>query len=488
MKVERQKVKSISWNETRPISIILLKLIILSSIIFCGLLYSDSEGYFNPDNKYNHTVRKWNSFYEFTKENDVDILLIGNSHLYTGINPENLSSALGCNSFMLASPGTTVIDNYFALKEALKLSKPKLVIIETYGLKKSEQLKLSAAKLSDQFKSFFARKNISLKIESTPAIFAVKNYPYAWSNTLRNHDYILSNYSQIEKNIQLKELKTKKGKKLYLGHFTRFRSGIADSTLKKYKSMPPPVNGLEFETNKKLDIYIQKIIQLCKINKIELAFLTLPMYKEHISNYAFMKEKLEKSLGDYANKDYWLDLQIGKGYSDFSKHHFENTLKKNQHMTYSGSLLATCKLIDFIKANDRIKISSRRVDDNWRNLIYGVDGFFEYNSPKKDDSNNLILYTGSKKQAIEEILVLKRDKYYSLIAKCKSLSPRLFDRIKSTQLRLRMQVKKHNGERENIVVNLPIDILHSNSEKINFKLNVKPIDIIKIDGIKLINL
>ena len=70
--------------------------------------------------------KKWDSFYEFIGKNNVDVLLLGNSHLYSGINPKNLSAALGVNAFILASPGTNIADTYFGLKEALKKTKPNL--------------------------------------------------------------------------------------------------------------------------------------------------------------------------------------------------------------------------------------------------------------------------------------------------------------------------------------------------------------------------
>ena len=149
-----------------------IKLAGLFAFFIILIAYSDYKGYFNPDLKNNHTLKKWNSFYEFTKTNNVDILLLGNSHLYTGINPKNLSLALGANAFILASPGTNVSDSYWSLKEALKSCDPKVVIIETYGINGFNPYQLEAGSLSDQFKSFSARKDFVTKLESTPYLFS----------------------------------------------------------------------------------------------------------------------------------------------------------------------------------------------------------------------------------------------------------------------------------------------------------------------------
>ena len=93
-----------------PILIISLKVIFVVAVFIIAINYSDSKGYFNPDESNNHTKKKWDSFYKFSKRNNVDIVLVGNSHLYSGINPKNLSNTLGVNAFILASPGTNISD------------------------------------------------------------------------------------------------------------------------------------------------------------------------------------------------------------------------------------------------------------------------------------------------------------------------------------------------------------------------------------------
>ena len=91
---------------------LLAKAAIFLVVVVAVVKFTDFKSYFNPDYTNDHTRRKWNAFYQFTKDKPVDVVLVGNSHLYTGINPENLSTALGANCFILASPGTTMTDVY----------------------------------------------------------------------------------------------------------------------------------------------------------------------------------------------------------------------------------------------------------------------------------------------------------------------------------------------------------------------------------------
>ena len=199
----KKNSKGLNQNltEKNPILRFSIKCLIFVGIISAIIIYFDINGYFNPDETDNHTKRKWDSFYDFTLENNIDILLLGNSHLYTGINPKTLSASLGVNSFILAAPGTKIIDSYFCLKEALKKTKPKLVIIETYGINSFSPYDFKEGNLSDQLKSFSARKDFLSKMYSMPYIFSINNYLYAWSNTLRNHRYLFSNHKKLLKKL-----------------------------------------------------------------------------------------------------------------------------------------------------------------------------------------------------------------------------------------------------------------------------------------------
>ena len=121
-------------SQSQTIFQFLAKVLIFSFVIVAIILFTDSKGYFNPDYSNDHTRRKWNTFYEFIKKQPVDVVLVGNSHLYTGLNPDNLSNTLGANCFILASPGTTLSDTYFCLKEGIAARKPRMAIVETFTI------------------------------------------------------------------------------------------------------------------------------------------------------------------------------------------------------------------------------------------------------------------------------------------------------------------------------------------------------------------
>lgn len=363
----------------------LAKVLIFSFVIVAIILFTDSKGYFNPDYSNDHTRRKWNTFYEFIKKQPVDVVLVGNSHLYTGLNPDNLSNTLGANCFILASPGTTLSDTYFCLKEAIAARKPRMAIVETFTINDYDNHALKNGALSDQFKSFSARKNIIHKLFSTPLLFSSENYAPAWSNTIRNHNFIFNDTAQIRRNLSYEE-PVRPG--LYLGRYNRFLSGIEDSTLLKYDRQG--FVAYDYAQNMASDEakhYIRKIIQLCDENNVELVFMTLPMYHRHVHNYDVFKKDLA-TLIDTAR---WIDFQLPYDNDAFTAECFENTVSGNQHMTYYGARVAAYKLATYLKNNFAKVLPVRSNDIEWKKLFYASDGYFENYPPENDGVSQLLL-------------------------------------------------------------------------------------------------
>lgn len=409
------------WNTTNKVQNekqlgihhLFIKLVLFVILVSGVVLFTDSKGYFTPDVRNNHTEKKWNSFYKFTKRNNVDVVLVGNSSLYTAINPKHLSCALGANSFVLASPGTTLSDAYYCLKEAISLSQPKIAVIETNTILNYDSHHLSPSQRSNQFKSFYARKNMVQKLASMPFLFNTKDYLAAWSNTIRNHTFIFSDRKQIEKNAKHKNEFSSK-KKLYLGRYVRFTSGIEDSTLQKY-NLPetPKEDGLNYKISPEARKYLKKTIELCKKNDVELVFLTVPIHKDLMVNYQEKKAKINKEIEGY--NPFWLDLQDSYDTQDFRADCFENIASPSQHMTYTGSLVVSYKLANYIHKKLPNTLEDRSNDPKWLNMFHEEEGFIENYTPIISDSNKAKILFQNKRikgipNLIKEIDVLKNKK------------------------------------------------------------------------------
>ena len=424
------------YDMQQPFWSILLKFVfLLTAISFC-LWLTDAESFFLENQTNNHTVRKWDAYYDFTRRNEVDILLVGNSHLYTGINPKNLSTALNCNAFILASPGTGVVDYFYTLKEAIEVNQPKVVIIETYGITDSDPKTYIDADLVNQIKSFDARKNIRVKLESTPVLFNHKNYGYAWSSSIRNHNYLLTDYDQIEKN---RKAKKKTEEDLYLGRYVRFTSGLKKGTLHLYDSLGAPVDGSEVKIGELSAKWVDRIVEMCEVHHIKVHFLTLPMYEKHIKDYALWKGQLSKILNLY-DQSFWLDLQDSANYSGFTTESFENTMAENQHMTYRGSLLATYKLANKLKAL-AVDLPDRSKTTKWIEHFYGEEGYFENHQPHPTDTLNRILYQANGDQLVQSILQIDNDSNALVLLKINPNSPERKGQILTNKVKVLINVQ-----------------------------------------------
>ena len=418
-KKERTQPKTtVPVTKEKTIKQLLIKVGVCFLVLIAIVYYTDSKGYFNPDYSNDHTRRKWNAYYNFTNKQDVDVVLVGNSHLYTGLSPENLSTALGATCFILASPGTTLTDTYFSLKEAIKVCKPKIAIVETFTINDYHSHELKDGALADQLKSFSARKDIIEKTLSTPVLFTSGNYLSAWSNSIRNHSFIFTDREQIEKNIDLRKNKQEERKELYLGRYIRFTSGLEDSTLLKYNK-PGFVgyNGLKYKMSSEAMEYIAKTVELCRKNNVQLVFLTLPMYHRHVKDYQVCKSALSKAFAPFS--PLWLDLQSPYDYKAFTPACFENTVNENQHMTYQGSLVAAYKLAHFIREKCSDKLPDRSNEMSWKQLFYGNDGYFENHSPENDGVNSILMKDGMSQDgiSIKEIDLIKQQNGSSLLVK-----------------------------------------------------------------------
>ncbi|MGC3979111.1 MAG: hypothetical protein QM751_13330 [Paludibacteraceae bacterium] len=378
-------IKSIKSIRSKTFSDFFVRILIFSIIVSAIVYFTDKKGYFNPDYTNDHTRRKWNAYYDFVKRQPVDVILVGNSHLYTGLNPDNLSNTLGANCFILASPGTTLTDTYFCLKEAITVNKPKIAVVETFTINGYHNRELKAGQLSDQFKSFSARKNIIQKLYSTPLLFSSDNYVSAWSNTIRNHSFIFNDTAQIRKNRSYVEPEQNG---LYLGRYNRFMTGIEDTTLLKYNR--PGFIAYDYGKNIASDEarkYLKKIIRLCYENNVQLVFLTLPMYYRHVHDY----DAYKKDLLTVMEKSPWIDMQQPYDTVAFTSACFENTVSGNQHMTYYGARVAAYKLASYLKANFAHLLPGRYSDIEWKRLFYASDGYFENYPPENDGVSQLLL-------------------------------------------------------------------------------------------------
>ncbi len=463
-----KKIAKTKLKEEKPIKKVMLRFFIYALLIGGCLYLTNDKEVFSPVRKISEafTVKRWEYYYKFTKKQDPDILFFGNSLVIHGINPQNFSTALGCNSFILAGPGTYYHDQFYSFKEAIKVKKPKMVIFETFGLKKMN----SGRDRSAMFKSFAARKDIPTKIASTPFLANLNDYVNLWSNTVRNHSN-LYDYDSIPIGDFNKIKEIRASNELYLGRYICFTQGIDSANYAKIKS-DSAYYDTSIEVDANLQSYIESIVNLCREENIQLMFLTIPMFDEGLRNTT----ERDSVLANLLKGQNWLNLQDTTNYNGFGRESFQNCSNCVTHMTYKGSLTATYKLVDYILNDTSIILPNRKSDNVWQQIFYEKDGFFENNLIPVDDKKNKNLLQGKADDLISNVIQVSLKDYDKIIAKIKPNKEYTFDELKNKKLQLLIQAN-YEGKLQTFNIQLDYDPYHSHSKNVIFNMSIKKMEI-----------
>jgi len=110
-------------NAIRSISFVLV-LILAISYVYNVLSWKDTTG------DYLSSVTQLYS----TGDNLMDVVFLGSSHTYNGINPSVMWDEYGISAFDMSTSGQDRFSSYHYLVEVLKTQSPKVVLVDLYGL------------------------------------------------------------------------------------------------------------------------------------------------------------------------------------------------------------------------------------------------------------------------------------------------------------------------------------------------------------------
>ena len=345
--VETVEIKTISQSDGKLK--FLFKGLMMLFVVMAVVAFTDKKEYFVGDQKNNHTERKWRSFYRFAdkQHKNADILVFGNSHASAGVEPYIVSLATGTYCFILNTPGSSAIDAYFNLKEILAhKTKPKLVILETACLSGSE-----IGEEWGRIQSFESKKFSWRKFQSLLYLFDTDQWVKAFSPTIRNHNFLLTDTARIafnRKNVGIAKNPDKSN--FDLGRFSHGQNFLKDSTIAKYTKLGAPIKCADHFVSKSNIQYLKKLYELCEENKIELMLFTAPMYYKTYDNYSVRKKKSLEAFKAIPNLK-WLDLQESYDSTLYTAQAFNNEYSAAQHNTYFGMTLNAYKLSKFILDN-----------------------------------------------------------------------------------------------------------------------------------------
>lgn len=187
---------------------------------------------------------------------DVDVLFMGSSHMLNGVSPLLLEEEQGITSLNLGQNGQVLPVTYYALQEAFRYQRPRLVVLDIY--------KVVQDSLIDSHVSLhFTLDNMSFGLPKLRAVF----------DLLPAGERAAYLFDIIAYHTRWKEL----GEKDFAPADTAGRGAQAlYSTQAPYpgwevipETETAPPAQVEIE-------YLEKIVELCRKEKVELLFIALP--------------------------------------------------------------------------------------------------------------------------------------------------------------------------------------------------------------------
>ena len=211
--------------------------------------------------KHDYGICSMNNLYA-QKENSVDVLVVGSSLVYSGVNTNELWSRYGIASYDLCSAEQPFWVSYYMIREALKTQRPRLIILDA----KPAMYVSSYSKRGRVVLSTYGIRGMDNRLG---AIFAcVKDPAEAWSYVL-GLPQVHENY----RNIQASDFRLPPDNG---GRGADWKGFIEMDETKNYPKASPVWTEREKPINDREEEYVRKIFELAQAEGIDLMLLCTP--------------------------------------------------------------------------------------------------------------------------------------------------------------------------------------------------------------------
>ena len=315
----------------------------------------------DSDSKYR---QKLETFYELP-ENSVNILIFGNSHAVTALNPAILNAQLGVNTYNLGQGGQELIVTYHYMQEALKYQKPQLIILEAYNTRGVNDTR----SLPSNLQSLHALRPSINKYE------AIANYvpPAYYIEALLPAVSMHHNWSVLPRS----DVSSTSSSYPLSNGFRAINSQLSPQNFQLYKSDSIKDAGQNFVPLLQQKRYwLKKIKDLCKRHEVPLLFTVTPILPAYLQDrqYHLWSDNLAEASKLY--KLFYFDMNSQQLQKRWKRGHFANEVSSFHHVNKDGAALASKLLGQYIRQQKLV--SSKRADTTWQEVNASIPQFYEY--------------------------------------------------------------------------------------------------------------
>lgn len=289
--------------------------------------------------KYQDSVFKVKMFYE-QEDNTVDVLVLGSSHAYQGINTAVLWREYGMAAYDLCGAAQPLWNTYYYLEEALKTQTPKAIILDVYTIHYTDDY----SETSFAIKNTYGLKRSDTKKAALQASFDEEEYGRQFYFPILQYH---SRYSDLDKTDFYPYLANRNLYKNHKGFYCYFKTTpIEDPQLENVAYLNKPTN--------KNDEYYRKILNLAKENNIPVLVTALPFSADAYHQAYFNSAKLIAAEYGFEFYNFFSDYKEESGI-DWSE-----DFADSQHLNYKGNTKITRFFGEILK--ERYNVPDRRSD------------------------------------------------------------------------------------------------------------------------------
>lgn len=341
------------------------------------------------------TTASYQGFYEMD-EDSVDVIFLGSSSAESSFIPQELYNNTGITSYNLACEQQNLLTSYYWLKEALRYQSPKAVVLECkYLLPCRADEPLNSPEAFTR-KAFDCMKWSSVKEEAVKTIctidksqsllsyyFPIIRYHSRWSE-LSNKDF-LSYYIKMSSHYELKG-------------YTAF------SWYGNYESYTPFETNSSAESAETVTVmqeYLDKMVELCQENNIELILTFTPSVAGSVEkNKTLTQYALEHNLTylDFNDKALYnaIDYDFKRDNADEGHANLWGAVKLTN---YVGSILQDKFNIVGVSADQWEETRTYYKNINIDFVLNHTTDLYEYLSLLKDAADQYSIFISVKDEA-----------------------------------------------------------------------------------------
>lgn len=267
----------------------------------------------------------------FKSSTNFDVVMLGTSHMWNHVLPMELWKDYGIASYNWGYSNCTPAENYYLIKDILKYTSPRVVVMDVYGIVEYEELgngKYQSGKIEQQHVQFdeFPIWSRS-KYEASRDVFDdyENNEDFVW-DFIKYHN----RWSQLEAADFNYEISTEKGAQFLTGLGGGWFVPIDENERAEIDSVCYP--------------YFLEIIEYCEEQGIEVLCVYLPM-----ASCDDNEQRIAQTIGDiveqYPNCKY--ENMMNKDILNF----YTDACPDNVHLNYSGASKVTDRLGEYLVSN-----------------------------------------------------------------------------------------------------------------------------------------